>query len=147
MQPPITPEKPEISPTGLQGAELQAYNQLTPQEQKTFQALATQGIKAQTDYLQQSKAAQEYKKSQEQISQDVEANRFAAEDIQARQQLESAAQQVANLKQNIGYLGSQGQPGVSATKLDAVSNQVALAQKTYDDVVKIDQLNKANRAL
>ena len=28
-----------------------------------------------------------------------------------------------------------------------MSNQVALAQKTYDDVVKIDQLNKANRAL
>ena len=147
VQPPIIPEKPEISPTGLQGAELQAYNQLTPQEQKTFQALATQGIKAQTDYLQQSKAAQEYKKSQEQISQDVEANRAAAEDIQARQQLESAARQVANLKQNIGYLWSQGQPGVSATKLDAVSNQVALAQKTYDDIVKIDQLNKANRAL
>ena len=147
IQQPITPEKPEISPTWLQGAELQAYNLLTPQEQKTFQALATQGIKAQTDYLQQTKAAQEYAKWQESISQQIEANRAAAEDIQARQQLESAAKQVANLKQNIGYLGSQGQPGVSASKLDAVSNQVALAQKTYDDVVKIDQLNKANRAL
>ena len=62
IQTPITPTTPEISPTGLQGAELQAYNQLTPQEQKTFQALATQGIKAQTDYLQQTKAAQEYAK-------------------------------------------------------------------------------------
>ncbi len=147
VQPPITPEKPEISPTWLQGAELQAYNQLTPQEQKTFQALATQGIKAQTDYLQHSKAAQEYKKEQERLYQETDTLRDQAEDIQARQQLESAAKQVANLKQNIGYLWSQGQPGVSATKLDAVSNQVALAQKTYDDIIKIDQLNKANRAL
>lgn len=147
IQQQITPEKPEISPTWLQGAELQAYNQLTPQEQKTFQALATQGIKAQTDYLQQTKAAQEYNKAQEDIFQQADANKEAAEDIQARQQLESAAKQVANLKQNIGYLGSQGQPGVSAAKLDAVGQQVALANKTYDDVVKIDQLNKANRAL
>ena len=147
IQPPIVPTKPEISPTWLQGAELQAYNLLTPQEQKTFQALATQGIKAQTDYLAQSKAAQEYAKWQESISQDIEANRNAAEDIQARQQLESAAKSVANLKQNIGYIGTGGQPGVSSAKLDAVGQQVALANKTYDDVVKIDQLNKANRAL
>jgi len=40
----------------------------------------------------------------------MEQNRDQAEDIQARQQLESTAKQVANLKQNIGYLGSQGQP-------------------------------------
>lgn len=143
----VAPVAPIPSPTWLQWAELQAYNQLTPQEQKTFQALATQGIKAQTDYLQQSKANQEYLKSQEELNKQMEQNRDQAEDIQARQQLESTAKQVANLKQNIGYLGSQGQPWVSATKLDAVSNQVALAQKTYDDVVKIDQLNKANRQL
>lgn len=143
----IAPVAPTPSSTWLQWAELQAYNQLTPQEQKTFQALATQGIKAQTDYLQQSKANQEYLKSQEELNKQMEQNRDQAEDIQARQQLESTAKQVANLKQNIGYLGSQGQPWVSATKLDAVSNQVALAQKTYDDVVKIDQLNKANRQL
>ena len=131
----------------MQGAELQAYNLLTPQEQKTFQALATQGIKAQTDYLQQTKAAQEYNKAQEDIFQQADANKEAAEDIQARQQLESAAKQVANLKQNIGYIGTGGQPGVSSAKLDAVGQQVALANKTYDDVVKIDQLNKANRTL
>ena len=144
---PIAPMSPSAIATGLQGAELQAYNQLTPQEQKTFQALATQGIKAQTDYLAQSKASQEYNKEQERLYQEVDANKEKAEDIQSRQQLESAAKQVANLKQNIGYLGSQWQPWVSAAKLDAVSNQVALANKTYNDVVAIDQLNKANRQL
>ena len=104
---PIAPMSPSAIATGLQGAELQAYNQLTPQEQKTFQALATQGIKAQTDYLAQSKASQEYNKEQERLYQEVDANKEKAEDIQSRQQLESAAKQVANLKQNIGYLGSQ----------------------------------------
>ena len=109
MQPiePVAPMSPSAIATGLQGAELQAYNQLTPQEQKTFQALATQGIKAQTDYLAQSKASQEYNKEQERLYQEVDANKEKAEDIQSRQQLESAAKQVANLKQNIGYLGSQ----------------------------------------
>lgn len=144
---PTTPTIPEASATGLQGAELEAYNQLTPQEQKTFQALATQGIKAQTDYLQKSKANQEYLKSQEELSQQVERNRDEAEDIQSRQQLEAAAKQVANLKQNIGYIGTGGQPGVSSAKLDAVGQQIALADKTYQNVVEIDRLSKANRAL
>tara|TARA_R110000868_G_scaffold284016_2_gene544497 strand:- start:11311 stop:11631 length:321 start_codon:yes stop_codon:yes gene_type:complete len=106
----VTPISPSASATGLQGAELQAYNQLTPQEQKTFNALATQGIKAQTDYLAQSKAAQEYNKAQENVFQQADANRDAVEDIQSRQQLEAAAKQVANLKQNIGYIGTGGQP-------------------------------------
>lgn len=141
----IAPVEPNKS--GLTGAELEAYNMLSDVEKKQVDALATQGIKAQTDYLQKAKANMEYEKSKEKLFQDTEATRVQAEDIQSRQRLEQAAKQVANLKQNIGYLGSQWQPWVSAAKLDAVSNQVALAQKTYEDIAKIDQLNKANRSL
>lgn len=58
----------------------------------------------------QSKAVQEYNKAQEDLFQQTEDNNDAIEDIQSRQQLEAAAKQVANLKQNIGYIGSGGQP-------------------------------------
>jgi hypothetical protein len=53
------------SPTGLSGAELEAYNQLSPVEQETFRKLATQGIKAQTDYLTKAKSNIEFNMSQQ----------------------------------------------------------------------------------
>jgi hypothetical protein len=102
-------ETPKISPTttsptGLSGAELQAYNMLTPQEQKTYQALATQGMKAQTDYLAKSKASMEFQQSQEKKRLEMEDNQDAIADMNSQKNIEEATRQVANLKQNIGYL-------------------------------------------
>lgn len=109
MQSPI--ESPTTtSPTGLSGAELQAYNMLTPQEQAQYKALATQGIKAQTDYLTKSKANIEFQKSQEEKRLEMEDNADAIADMNSQRNIEEAQRQVANLKQNIGYLGTGGQP-------------------------------------
>jgi len=83
---------------------------LTPQEQQTYKALATQGIKAQTDYLTKSKANMEYQKSQEDKRVQMEDNTDAISDMNSQRNIEEAQRQVANLKQNIGYLGTGGQP-------------------------------------
>ncbi len=135
------------SPLGLSGAELAAYNQLTPQEQKTYQALATQGVKAQTDYLAKSKASMEFAKSQEEKRTAMEDNADAIADMNSQRNIEEATKQVANLKQNIGYLGTGGQPWVSSQKLDAVSNQVTLADRTLKNIIEAERLSKENRKL
>lgn len=135
------------SETGLSWAELQAYNMLTPQEQAQYKALATQGLKAQTDYLTKSKANMEFQKSQETKRLEMEDNDDAIVEMQSQKQIEDAQKQVANLKQNIGYLWTGGQPWVSSQKLDAVSNQVTLADRTLKNIIEADRLSKRNRAI
>lgn len=54
------PVVPTTGAIGLTGATKQAYDMLSPYEQKVYDSLATQGIKAQTDYLQKSKAQKEF---------------------------------------------------------------------------------------
>ena len=83
---------------------------LTPQEQQTYKALATQGLKAQTDYLTKSKANVEFEKSQEEKRVQMEDNTDAISDMNSQRNIEEAQRSVANLKQNIGYLGTGGQP-------------------------------------
>lgn len=83
---------------------------LTPQEQQTYKALATQGLKAQTDYLTKSKANVEFEKSQEEKRLQMEDNTDAISDMNSQRNIEEAQRSVANLKQNIGYLGTGGQP-------------------------------------
>lgn len=145
--PKITKTPTTTSPTGLSWAELQAYNMLTPQEQKTFQALATQWLKAQTDYLAKSKASMEFAKSQEEKRTEMEDNVDAIADMNSQRNVEEATKQVANLKQNIGYLWTGGQPWVSSQKLDAVSNQVTLADRTLKNILESERLSARNREL
>ncbi len=145
--PKITETPTATSPTGLSWAELQAYNMLTPQEQKTFQALATQWLKAQTDYLAKSKASMEFAKSQEAKRTEMEDNQDAIADMNSQRNIEEATKQVANLKQNIGYLWTGGQPWVSSQKLDAVSNQVTLADRTLKNILESERLSARNREL
>jgi hypothetical protein len=78
------------SPTGLSGAELQAYNQLTPVEQETYQKLATQGVKAQTDYLAKAKANVEFNMSQQEKNLKIQENENAIYEIQSAEQLAQA---------------------------------------------------------
>lgn len=144
----ITPIEPTIpSPTWLSGAELQAYNELSPQEQKMFQALSTQGLKAQTDYLTKAKADVEYRKKQEESRVAMEDNSIAMAEMQSAQRIEEAQKSVANMKQNIGYLGTGGAPWVSSQKLDAVSNQITLADRTLKNIIESERLAKENREL
>ena len=136
-----------IDSSGLSGAELQAYNMLNPQEQAQYKALATQWMKAQTDYLTKSKANIEYQKSQEEQRLAMEDNADAIADIMSQKNIEESQKQVANLKQNIWYLGSGWQPWVSSQKLDAISNQVTLADRTLKNIIEVERLQKANREL
>ena len=136
-----------IDSSGLSGAELQAYNMLNPQEQAQYKALATQWMKAQTDYLTKSKANIEYQKSQEEQRLAMEDNADAIADIMSQKNIEESQKQVANLKQNIWYLGSGWQPWISSQKLDAISNQVTLADRTLKNIIEVERLQKANREL
>lgn len=138
---------PTTSPTWLTWAELQAYNQLSEAEQKTYNALATQGLKAQTDYLTKAKANMEFQKSQEETRLSMEQNDEAIAEIQSAKVIEDAQKSVANMKQNIGYLWTGGAPWVSSQKLDAVSNQVTLADRTLKNIIEVERLQKENRAL
>ncbi|RTL03993.1 hypothetical protein EKK58_11605 [Candidatus Dependentiae bacterium] len=102
---PVTTPTTPTSPTGLSGAELQAYNQLTPVEQETYQKLATQGVKAQTDYLTKAKANMEFSQSQQDKKIKMQANENAIYEIQSQENLAQAKKSLDNLKQNIGFIG------------------------------------------
>ena len=144
---PVTTTTTPTSPTGLSGAELQAYNQLSPIEQETYKKLATQGVKAQTDYLTKAKANIEFNQSQQDTKMKMQSNENAIYEIQSQENLAQAKKSLDNLKQNIGFIGMWGQPWKSMAKMDAISNQVATAEKTYNNILEVDRLMKENRAL
>lgn len=75
---------------------------------------------------------------QKQYAQTQEANRLEQESInanlagvQASQRLKDASQNLSNLKQNIGFLGTWGRPVKSAASLDAMQNNISEAQTTF----------------
>ena len=72
---------------------------------------------------------------------------MAVAEIQSQETLARAAKQVADLKQNIGYIGMGGTPGKSSAKLDAISGQITLADKTFSNIVEVDRLARQNRQL
>jgi hypothetical protein len=87
----------------------------------------------------------EFEKEQELKRVEMEDNSDAIAEINSQRTIEEAQKQVANLKQNIGYLGTGGQPGISNQKLDAVSNQVSLADRTLKNIIEVERLQKENR--
>ena len=64
------------------------------------------------------------------------------EAIQYGQELRQAKEQVNNLIQNWEYLGNMGMPGLSKTKLQAVSDSIKEAETSLNELVRLQDLSK-----
>lgn len=150
---PKTDTPTETTPTeskgavGLEWAMLGAYNQLSDQEKKTYDSLALSGLKSQTDYLQKVKEQKEFMWSQEATRVKMSDNTMKMEEIASQERLAKSQKSLADLKQNVGYLGMWGTPWKSQAKLDAVTRQVSDAENTYRNIVEVERLMSENRTL
>lgn len=90
------------------------------------------------EYVRQAKRAQEYAKKQRDLTIQIQDKEWNTLEIQSSQRLRDASQQIDNMKQNFAYLGTRGQPWISAVKLDAVSRVVADAEKKFAELKQIE---------
>lgn len=130
------------------------YNTLDPIAKQQFDLIADTYKADQTKLAEeQIKLLSDYKLAQERAEEDQwrreRLNEISGEKatIQEEQTLRKYKQDVQNLKQNVGYLGTQGQPGVSSVKLDAVERQIDEAETVYSELKNLVRLQREARQI
>lgn len=134
-------------------AERQVYDMLSETEKKQFAAIGETArkagydmVKEQTTYLQRWKENQEFMQSQNDKITEIGKEQDNVATIAAQQRISQSATQLRNLKQNVAYLGTRGMPWVSLQSLDAITAQIARAEKLVQDVVATEgSLDRARR--
>ena len=104
-------------------------------------------VLSQAEYMQKSKQEEEFAKSQRWINQQINDLTWEMEQIQSSETISKAQDGLNNLKQNLAYLWSQGQPGLSSVKLNAVSKQLSDAENTFQKIKKLEANKDAIRQL
>jgi len=84
----------------------------------------------------------DYREKMYGLAQDMRDIQTQQEAIQYWQQLRQAEEQVNNLMQNWEYLWNMGMPGLSKTKLQAVSDSIKEANTSLDELVRLQNLSK-----
>lgn len=134
-------------------AEKQVYDMLSETEKKQFAAIGETArkagydmVKEQTTYLQRWKENQEFMLSQKEKTDQIAWEQDTAATTAAQQRISQSATQLRNLKQNVAFLGSKGMPWVSLQALDAITTQIAKAEKLVQDVISTEgNLDRARR--
>ena len=101
--------------------------------------------KALQDYIKQyadSNYEKDYREKMYGLAKDMRGIQTQQEAIQYGQQLRQAQEQVDNLMQNWEYLWNMGMPGLSKTKLQAISDSIKEANTSLDEMVKLQNLAK-----
>lgn len=149
-----TSDKTEVDVSGLGQGYQAIYNTLDPIAKKQFDLIADTYEADQTKLAEeQIKLLSDYKLAQERAEEDQwrreRLNEISGEKatIQEEQTLRKYKQDVQNLKQNVGYLGTQGQPGVSSVKLDAVERQIDEAETVYSELKNLVRLQREARQI
>lgn len=114
-------------------------------EQKAQDAKnAAQDAQLQSDLLWASKIVsqaeqqKQYATWQEWIRKQTEQLNIQNAEIASSQRIQQAKQQVNNLKQNIAYIWQWGRPSKSMVAMDAVTNQVNNADKTFRELIQVE---------
>lgn len=143
-----------LSAEELWGAEKAVYDQLSDAEKKQFELIGEEArrqgqdyVKAQLDYLSAWKRAQEFltTRREKQVEQQNIGEMVTRAQVSDR--LKQAEQQVQNLKQNVGYLGSLGRLWVSQQSLDAQAKIVSDAQAAYTQMKRLEWMLQQSRKL
>ncbi len=149
---PGTPGSSNIqTPAGLQGQDLQLYNQLSALQKQAFQKVGQDAqknnedvVKKQLGYLASVQENKDYLTKSNDITQRVNTLKEDNANIAASQNIAKAQATVDSLKQATSYLGGKGQPARSAVGLDAVSKQIDTAQRLFNQIVSSE--NNATEA-
>lgn len=128
-------------------AEKTVYDQLSEAEKAQFQAIGETArkagqdyVKAQALYIQKWKENKDYLTAQNQTNEEMRNKKDQVDEIQSSARIRQAQQQLNNLKQNLAYIWTGGQPGVSQARLNAVTDQVATADRTFTDMQTVEKL-------
>lgn len=107
--------------------------------------ISNMGANALQDYIKtyaDSTYEKDYREKMYGLAQDMRDIQTQQEAIQYGQQLRQAEEQVNNLMQNWEYLWNMGMPGLSKTKLQAVSDSIKEANTSLDELVRLQDLAK-----
>ena len=102
-------------------------------------------IQADLDAKNQSDLVEKYNKDVENIKSlqtikdEISAKNTANQHLQSQETLDRASQQLNALKQSTAFLWVGWSPGVSSAHMEALTNQVTMAQTTFDRLKQIEQ--------
>lgn len=101
----------------------------------------------QIEAVTQEKKEEAFAKEQQARQLQIDNLTMANNGIARSEDLDKAQQNLDAIKQSIAYMGSMGMPGVSSTHLDAISKQIDNAQTTYNNLVKVQDNQRAMEAI
>lgn len=117
------------------------------QKEEWLKADDYRAINNQIEYYQDIKTSKERNEADRKRTEEMQSITWEISDIQSSQRIRKAADQVKALKQNLWYIGTMWSPWVSQQKLSAVENQIEEADKTYQELVSVENLYKRAQKL
>ena len=101
----------------------------------------------QAEYMQQSKEQEEFLRNQRSIQTQIDTLSGEMQQLQSSELIRKTSDDLDKLKHNIAYLGKQGQPWESAVKMEAISKQVADAERVFMNLKKLETDKESMRTL
>lgn len=88
--------------------------------------------------VEQAQANKDYLSAQEQNRLQREWLQVQNAEIASSQRIKQAGQNLDNLRQNIAYIGNMWRPAKSMVQLEAMKNQVSIAEQTFRELVQVE---------
>jgi len=126
----------------LSDVEKQAYSLMSDAEKKQFIDIGRNDLKNIWTYVSRWKEQRDFVTNTNNIQTDIRNKQGQINEIQSSARIRQAGMQLDNIKKNIAYLWTMGAPWVSAQKMDALSKQQAEAERVYNEIIKVEQLQK-----
>lgn len=117
-------------------------DQMSDEEKKYISNMWAQALQNYIKTWVDENVEKEYREKQRDLAQDMRDIQTQQEEVQYWQQLRQAKEQVNNLMQNWEYLWNMGMPGLSKTKLQAISDSITEAETSLNEMVKLQDLAK-----
>ena len=117
-------------------------DQMSDAEKKKISNMWAQALQNYIKQYADSNYEKDYREKMYGLAQDMRDIQTQQEAIQYGQQLRQAEEQVNNLMQNWEYLWNMGMPGLSKTKLQAISDSIKEANTSLDELVRLQWLAK-----
>lgn len=101
----------------------------------------------QAEYMQQSKEQEEFLRNQRSVQTQIDTLSGEMQQLQSSELIRKTSDDLDKLKHNIAYLGKQWQPWESAVKMEAISKQVADAERVFMNLKKLETDKESMRTL
>lgn len=119
---------------------------MTPDQQKAFITAGVNGAAAQIQYLAQAKEAKDNMTANYNATQQINANKNAAQNVQDQATILDAQTKLSNLHESLTYLGA-GQPGKAATTALAVNQMLTQAATSLSAMQYAENVTQTNQGI